>query len=289
VQGQNSYQSLLPNLDVTLEPSDSVQLRFDVSRTLTRPPLDVISPVLTVPTIPRVGALTASGGNPALMPYRSINIDLSGAWYYQRNSYLSLDVFNKNVSDFIVQGSTQQSLNNVIDPTTGLPATFTVSTNINGPNADVYGAEFALQHIFDNGFGFQANTTLVNTSNPYNPKNLAVSGFAVTGLADSANLVAFYDKNGFQVRIAANWRDKYLDHFGQQQNGSRFGTEPTFVNASTQIDFNTSYDITPSLYVYFSAQNLNDATFSTHGRFANQLQDLVDYGRRFTLGLHFKY
>jgi outer membrane receptor protein involved in Fe transport len=61
------------------------------------------------------------------------------------------------------------------------------------------------------------------------------------------------------------------------------------VNASTQVDFSTSYDISPSLYVYFSAQNLNNATFSTHGRFSEQLLDMVDYGRRFTLGLHFKY
>ena len=38
-------------------------------------------------------------------------------------------------------------------------------------------------------------------------RRLASSGFAVTGLADSANLVAFYDRNGFQARIAANWRD----------------------------------------------------------------------------------
>ncbi|MCP5412467.1 MAG: TonB-dependent receptor [Alphaproteobacteria bacterium] len=290
VTGHNSYQSLLPNLDLTLEPRDDVQVRFDVSRTLTRPPLNQITPVLTVPTILRVGALTASGGNPDLMPYVSVNIDLSTAWYYQRNSYVSVDLFNKNVSDFIVQGSTQETINNVIDPNTGLPALFTVSTNVNGPAANIYGAEFAVQHVFgESGFGFQANATLVGTNKPYNPQNLAVSGFAVTGLANSANLVAFYDRNGFQARIAANWRDEYLDHFGQQQGNSRFGTEPTFVNASTQIDFSTSYDITPSLYVYFSAQNLNDATFSTHGRFSEQLLDMVDYGRRFTLGVHFKY
>ncbi|HEU4548629.1 MAG TPA: TonB-dependent receptor [Rhizomicrobium sp.] len=290
VSGHNSYQSLLPNLDLTLEPGDDVQVRFDVSRTLTRPPLTQINPALTVPTILRVGALTATGGNPELMPYVSVSIDLSAAWYYQHNSYLSVDVFNKNVSDFVVQGSTQQNINNVIDPTTGLPAIFTISTNVNGPRANIYGAEVAIQHVFDDsGFGFQANATLVDTNKPYNPLDLAVSGFAVTGLANSANLVLFYDKGGFQARIAANWRDKYLDHFGQQQNGSRFGTEPTFVNASTQVDFSTSYDISPSLYVYFSAQNLNNATFSTHGRFSEQLLDMVDYGRRFTLGLHFKY
>jgi outer membrane receptor protein involved in Fe transport len=135
----------------------------------------------------------------------------------------------------------------------------------------------------------QANATLVGTNKPYNPLDLTVSGFAVTGLANSANLVGFYEKDGFQVRVAANWRDNYLDRFGQQQNNSRFGTEPTFVNATTQIDFSTSYDITPQLNVYFSALNLNNATYSTHGRFSEQVLDVVDYGRRFTLGFHFRY
>ena len=290
VIGHNNYQYLLPNLDLALSVTDDLQIRFDASRTLTRPPLDQITPVLNLGTGQRVGSLVANGGNPNLMPYLSDNVDLSGEWYYQPNSYLSIDLFNKTVTNFIVAGSTQQTINGVIDPTTGMPGIFTVSTNVNGPTANVYGAEFAVQHVFaDSGFGFQANATLVGTNKPYNPLDLTVGNFAVTGLANSANLVGFYDKDGFQARIAANWRDNYLDHFGQVQNNSRFGTEPTFVNATTQIDFSTSYDVTSQLNVYFSALNLNDATYSTHGRFSEQLLDMVDYGRRFTLGFHFKY
>lgn len=295
VSTPNSYQYLLPNLDLALSVTDDFQVRFDASRTLTRPPLNTITPVLNVPTSPRVGALTANGGNPGLMPYLSDSVDLSAEWYYQQNSYVSFAVYNKNVTNFIVQGTRQGQINTpagtpVIDPTTGAPAIFTISANVNGPTANVYGAEFAVQHVFgESGFGFQANATVVGTNKPYNPLDITISGFAVTGLADSANLVAFYDKDGFQARIAANWRDSYLQQFGQQQNGSKFGTEPTFVNASTQIDFSTSYDITDQLNVYFTAQNLNDATYSTHGRFGDQPLDIVDYGRRFTLGLHFRY
>jgi TonB-dependent receptor len=286
----NSHQFLLPNLDLTLEATDDLQLRFDVSRTLTRPLLDEITPVLNIGPVERVGSLVASGGNPDLMPYMSVNLDLSAGWYYQANSYLSVDAFNKHVTDFIVQSSAQQTINGVMDPTTGQPALFTVSSYVNGPDANVYGAEIAWQHVFgDTGYGFQINGTLVGTNRPYEPGNLSISGFAVTGLADSANLVAFYDKNGFQVRVAANWRDRYLDHFGQAQNNSAFGTEPTFVNASTQIDFTVAYEVTTQVNVYFEGINLNDATFSTHGRFSDQLLDVVDYGRRFTLGVHFKY
>jgi outer membrane receptor protein involved in Fe transport len=150
--------------------------------------------------------------------------------------------------------------------------------------------EFAVQHVLGtSGFGFQANATLVGTNKPYDPHNLSISGFAVTGLADSANLVLFYEKGGFQARIAGNWRDVYLDHFSQQQNNSMFGSEPTFVNGNTQIDFTTSYDITPQLNVYFAGVNLTDSTYGTRGRFAEQLLDVVDYGRRFALGMRFRY
>jgi len=252
--------------------------------------LNDITPVLQVGTGERVGSLVATGGNPNLQPFLSDSVDLSANWYYQANSYLSVDVFNKNVTNFIVQGSTQQTINGVIDPTTGVPGVFTVTTNVNGPTANVYGAEFAVQHVFgDSGYGVQANATVVGTNKPYDPNNLSISGFAVTGLADSANIVAFYDKDGFQARIAGNWRDAYLDRFGQGQNNSKFGTEPTFVNGNMQIDFSTSYDITEQFNVYFSALNLNDSTYSTHGRYSEQLLDMVDYGRRFTLGFHFKY
>jgi len=290
VTGHNSYQYLLPNVDLALSVTDELQIRFDASRTLTRPPLNQISPVLNIGTGQRVGSLVANGGNPNLMPYVADNVDLSVEWYYQQNSYVSIDAYNKSVTNFIVAGSTQQTINGVVDPTTGAPGVFTVSTNINGPTANVYGAEFAIQHVFDDsGFGFQLNGTVVGTNKPYDPLNLSISGFAVTGLADSANVVLFYDKDGFQARVAATWQDVSLYQFGQQQNNSMFGTEPTFINGSTQIDFSTSYDVTPELNVYFAALNLNDSTYSTRGRFSEQLLDAVDYGRRFTLGFRFKY
>jgi len=41
------------------------------------------------------------------------------------------------------------------------------------------------------------------------------------------------------------------------------------------VDFSSSYDIYNHL--------------STHGRFKEQVLDLVDFGRRFTLGVHAKW
>jgi TonB-dependent receptor len=285
----SDYSYLLPSLDVKLELTPDLHLRFDASRTLTRPALNLLTPVLNVGALPRVGALNANGGNPTLKPYLADNFDLALEWYYQGNSYAAIDVFAKDVTNFIVQGSQRQTINNVIDPTTGQPAIYTVTQQVNGPEATVYGVELAWQHVFgDTGFGFNANATLVDTDKPYDRYDISQSGFAVTGLANSANLVAFYDKNGFEARIAANWRDEYLRQFGQAQNLSAFGTEPTFINSGLQIDFSTSWQLTDQLNVFFEALNVTNETQSSHGRFDNQLLDVYAYGRRYTLGARFR-
>ena len=287
VSSKSSYSYLLPSLDMKLELTPNLHLRFDASRTLTRPALNLLTPVLNVGTGQRVGALTAKRRQPrpealsgGQLRCRARNGTMS------RNSYLSVDFFLKNVSNFIVGGTTRQTINGVIDPTTGQPAQFSVTQQVNGPDATVRGVEIALQHVFgDTGFGFNANATFVDTNKPYDANDISQSGFAVTGLANSANFVGFYDKNGFEARVAVNWRDEYLLQFGQNQNTGAFGAEPTFVNSSLQIDFSTSYQVTKQFNVFGEALNLTNQIQSTHGRYSNQLLDVYDYGRRYTAGV----
>ena len=289
IETSSDYAFLLPSLDMKLELTDKLHLRFDASRTLTRPAINFLTPVLNVGALPRVGALTANGGNPTLKPYLSDNLDLAVEWYYGKNSYFAVDAFVKDVTNFIVQGTQRQPINNVIDPTTGLPAVYTVSARVNGPDATVNGWEIAWQHVFgDSGFGFTANTTIVDTNRPYDRNDISQSGFAITGLANSANLIGFFDKNGFEARIAGNWRDEYLLQFGQNQNNSAFGAEPTFVNSSLQIDLSTSYQINEKFNVYLEALNITNETLSTHGRYDNQLLDAFAYGRRYAIGARMK-
>ena len=290
VTSKNSYSYLLPSLDAKLELSDNFILRFDASRTLTRPSLSQLNPVLTVGNGQRIGALSASGGNPELKPYLADNFDIGAEWYYKRNSYLSVGFFLKNVSNFVVGGVTRQTINGLVDPTTGQLASFAVTQQVNGPDATVRGVELAWQQVFgDTGFGFQANATFVNTNKPYDDKNITQTGFAVTGLANSANFVGFYDKHGFQFRTALNWRDEYLLQFGQNQNTGSFGAEPTFVNASFQVDLTTSYDVNKHFSVFGEALNVNNNQQSTHGRYSNQLLDVFDYGRRYTAGVRYRF
>lgn len=290
VSTKSNYSYLLPSIDMKLELTESIHLRLDASRTLTRPSLNLLTPVLSVGTGQRVGALTASGGSPSLKPYLADNFDAAVEWYYRPNSYAAVNFFLKDVSNFIVGGTQRQTINGVIDPTTGQPAVFAVTQQVNGPEATVRGVELAWQHVFgDSGFGFNANATFVDTNKPYDRKDISQSGFAITGLANSANLVAFYDKNGFEARVAVNYRNEYLRGFGQNQNTGAFGSEPTFENPNLQIDFSTSYALTKQINLFFEALNLTNEVQSTHGRFDNQLLDVFAYGRRYTAGARFRF
>ncbi|HEX3396299.1 MAG TPA: TonB-dependent receptor [Steroidobacteraceae bacterium] len=285
---KSEYRYLLPNLDLSLGLTDSVKVRLDASRTLTRPELLNLTPSVNVPSGQRVGGLNATAGNPNLLPFLSDNLDLGAEWYYAQNSYVSVDAFVKEVTNFIVGGTVTAPINGVTLPDGSL-AQFAITSQVNGPSAEVRGIELGLQHLFwDSGFGFQANATFVGTNKPYNPNDLTTSGFAVTGLANSYNFVPFFEKYGFMVRLALNHQAEFLNNFGQHQPNSQFGAEPVFVNAATRLDLSTSYQINRHLNVYFEALNLTDNVFSTRGRFSEQILDVVDTGRTFTVGVHAK-
>ncbi len=284
----SSYNYLLPSLDAKLEITPKLILRLDASRTLTRPLLADLKPIVNLGTL-RVGSLSASGGNPNLTPYLSDNFDAGLEWYYQRNSYFAANFYLKHINNFIVGGVTQGPIDGVIDPSTGKTAIFNINSKINGPDATVKGVEIALQHVFgDSGFGFNANATLPSSNRPYDPTNVSGGSFSITGLAKSANFVGFYDKNGFQIRGALNWRDSYLLQLGQGQGGT-FGAEPVYVDEQLQLDASASYDITKQITVFGEVTNINNSTYSTHGRFDNQVLDVWSYGRRFTFGARFRY
>jgi len=286
VSGKSKYSFLLPSFDLKLELTPQLIVRLDASRTLTRPQLIALKPTINFGSLRR-GSLSGSGGNPDLKPYLSDNFDAGVEWYYAPNSYFAIDGFYKHLTNFIVGGVHQQTVNGLIDPFTGQPAIFNITAQVNGPDANVRGVEIALQHVFGNsGFGFQANATIVDTNRKFPTQDISGNGFAITGLANSANFVGFYDKHGLQFRVAANWRDKYLLQLGQGQGGT-FGAEPVYVDKQLQIDASASYDVTPQFTVFGEVTNINNSTYSTHGRFSDQPLDIWSYGRRYTAGVRF--
>jgi TonB-dependent receptor len=98
---KGKYHEWLPAVDFDVEPIHNVKLRASYSHTITRADYASMQGGLTLDNLFRVGGGTGAQGNPALLPYKSKNIDLSAEWYYGRESYLSVGYFHKDVSNFI--------------------------------------------------------------------------------------------------------------------------------------------------------------------------------------------
>ncbi|WP_227340414.1 TonB-dependent receptor [Sphingopyxis sp. P8] len=132
---KGEYENWLPAIDFDLSPFENVKLRASYSHTITRPDYASMQGGITLAQPLRVGAggSQASAGNPALLPYKSKNVDLSAEWYYDRGSYVSVGFFNKKVSNFIANDTTQTPLFDLPDPSQGAAAT--AARQAIGPNA----------------------------------------------------------------------------------------------------------------------------------------------------------
>jgi iron complex outermembrane recepter protein len=296
-----SYSYFLPALDLNLLVTQSLKLRFDVSRTESAPPNGSLIPNTTYSG--RVNALGATGNNPNLLPYESTNLLLGAEWYYAENDYVSGEAFYKDVKNFPTSNVVDVTVPGINDPAPcsysgtatftdancGKPAVFAETTVTNAGKADVDGIEVTWQQMLLYGFGMQINGTYVHTNGNFNNYSLTSNQFAVTGLGNSANFIAFYQAHGFQARLAVQWQGNQLITLGQEQGGAAFGNEPVYLAASTNLDFSAQYDIDEHMNVYFQATNLTDAIYHSYGRFSNQTLNLIDYGRTFGAGVRVKF
>ena len=93
------------------------------------------------------------------------------------------------------------------------------TTIVNGESANVQGLEVTWQQMLKYGFGFQVNGTYVHTNKPFDPYNIEqnTTQFALPGIGNSANLIAFYQNYGFQARLAVQWQARQFLTFGQEQ------------------------------------------------------------------------
>ena len=313
-----SYSNLLPSLNVRLEIEEDMILRFSRYDSLTRPTMSQMSPATTFGE-PRRQNLQAAGGNPSLQPFQAENWDLSFEWYYSDDSAFTFAVFNKEVENFIVTLSGQETFTladrsaadgfrcaaaecapgisldplnpgfDVVantDELNGQSEVYTVTRPQNGETANVNGFEVAITHVFDNGFGVTANATVVNS-------DAEVSGdttqsFALEGLGDSQNLILFYEKDAFQARVAFNNREAFLLALDNTSVGGATG-EPVTTETYGQWDVSASYDINENFTVFFEGINVTEEELRQHGRFADQVFAIEDNGSRYSIGVRAKF
>ena len=274
VDAHNQYTYLLPTLNFRLDITDRLTARLAGSRTLTRPTLSRLGLSQDFVFRPPASS-TVSGGNPYLKPFLAWNADASLDYYFSRTSYASIAGFYKKLQNFIISGQ---------QPEQYFGLSFIANRPYNAQNGDVYGLEAAVQTTFDflpapfDGLGVTANYTMVKSSIRFDP-SLSNQTFNVEGLSDTANLVLFYEKDGFQLRGAYNWRAPFLRQtFGPQ-------SQPENIFGYHQIDLSGAAPINANVSAFFEVLNLTNARFRSYSRFDERLITVSDQGRRISLGL----
>jgi TonB-dependent receptor len=124
---KSQYSNLLPSLDMAMNVTDEFIARMSFSVTNARPQYSSMYATTGVNAPGDAsyngGIYTASSGNPGLKPLVSENFDVSGEWYYGKNSYVSLGYYRKAVQNFIGNGTTKTTLFGITDPASGKAGT----------------------------------------------------------------------------------------------------------------------------------------------------------------------
>src|SRR5690606_29067906 len=131
-------------------------------------------------------------------------------------------------------------------------------------------------HSFDFGLGFQANYTMV--SGDVSSESDPAQNFKLPGVSDTANLVGFFERGPFGLRVAWNWRDKFL---AQPNYGGYL--HPRNFRAYSQVDARLSFAAPMGVSLALDVVNLTNETVSSYGINENAFISYGDYGRRFTL------
>lgn len=244
----HDYVSVLPSANIRFHLTDKLQLRLAASKTLTRPNFSQLSPALTL--VPAQGQ--GSGGNPNLAPLKADALDASLEYYFSRTGSLYLAGFYRKVKGFIFTNGNTQTIDGI---------EYVIQQPTNGKNGTIKGVEVGGQTFFDflpgpfDGLGIQANFTYVDSATPsiiqseLTPlPNLSKTSFNVSGL---------YEKNGLSVRVAYNYRSKYLGSlYGLAVAGSAPTLLPVYTRGYGWLDASINYDITKNFTVTLEGSNL---------------------------------
>ena len=159
-----------------------------------------------------------------------------------------------------------------------------ITTPTNGNSTNIHGFELSAQQVFwDSGFGIQANWSVPSGGAPWNSQ-VVTSQFALAGLSRSYNLVGFFEKWGFQTRVAYTHRSSFLSALNQTDQNN----EPIYTAAYGQLDASASYDINRHFSVFFSGINLTSEGIRQYGRFTDQFYSASEGFARYQVGFRMK-
>ncbi len=291
--GEQSNEKWLPSLNIKMNLTDDLLLRFSYAKTFTRPyfadlnaSFEITQIINTQPdqdssTIDALG----SGGNYQLKPVSSKNYDLSLEYYFAELGYISAALFQRNIQGFISTGNTV-----IEDEQYG---TISLMQPSNSGRGKIYGTELNTQMLFDflpgnwQGLGMSANATYLDgTSNQGNDAYVNLPELSKW----TYNFSLFYELAKWGARLSYNTRSSWINWYNTSAQSTGFIGNKT--QARSRLDFSLNYQMSEHISIYADVINLLAEPFKNYTQYdldKRYPQDVRDEGRYFGIGLRFNY
>lgn len=262
VKGNRRYTDVLPGIHLRGTPAKDLVIRAAWTNTIGRPNYNDLSPSRDfdyTEITPGLNTGNLSSGNPDLKPYQSMNFDLTAEYYFRNAGIASVSAFHKRIDHPVY--SRAVTLGGALGDgvtTTFEGLRFDLLNTTRPENADagkITGVELNYQQQlrmlpspFD-GLGFSLNYTFVDSQ---------VKVFSRPGeklpffkqADDIGNAALFYEKYGFEVRVAWSRTGAYLTAIGADRDGDVYQREREIIDAKV------SYRLTKRLKLFADVINL---------------------------------
>ena len=310
----DDYSEWLPSLNMNYDFNNGHLLRFAASKTISLSRMDDMRANQQVSfffnlanvtsTDPQQSAWSGSAGNPLLRPLEANQADIAWDWYFAEDGLVSAAFFYKDLknwhragtfvadfSQFYIPGYHQVDDENG-NPVT--PATFdgVVSFREDGLTGDMSGVElqaiFPFRVLWDplDGLGMIATATFIDGELDDDTR--------IPGMSDeNYSLTAFYERGGFEIRVAATKRSKFLS----ETRGESLSLVETTDQGATLVDAQISYnfgangrdDWLGGLSIALQGQNLTDEETIQTNDDARQVTQYQRFGANYLLSAIYKF
>ena len=302
VTAERTYHNTLPSLNLTLEATPDLQIRFGAAKTIARPSLGSLSPGGDVSVQGVNGSNRSfSSGNPDLAATASNNLDLSVEWYPQKGAVYAVGLFQKDIGTFAQTLRTTAAYNTLglppelIAGTGALPTDdFEVTKPVNTKGGKLQGFELNVQQPFTflpgwlSHFGVLANYTYVKSDIQYltssTPGAPTVTATLVGLSKNAANGTLYYETEKFSIRGSVAYRSGYLT-----QVPGRNGNFVEGVNSTLNVDAQASYDISDRMQISLEALNLTDEFNDKYVDVSDRPWVYMHTGRQYYVGVRYSF
>ncbi len=263
-KASREYDGFYPSLHLTYEFTNNFLARFAYASTIGRPDYSNIIPNADIneddndPNAPG----TISIRNTALRPWTADNFDVSLEYYFDKGGMVSGGAFMKKLSDF--WGQRGGTLSAELADELGLESRYvgwTVSTQVNGGDAEITGSEFNLIRPlqFLPGWGrhltLKANGTALHLSGDNTPD---FRGF----ISRAGNVSLSFNRAPIVLNVNMNYRGRQKGtsiSSPAAQTGAQYGATNGFFEyfaPRVNLDFSGEYKLSKRYNIFFAARNV---------------------------------